>query len=168
MRTLILNAGYEPMQLVNWQRALCLVLIGKAEIIAEYNRLVRTVSSAFPLPSVVRLVRYVRMVKRIGMVRCTRRNILLRDNYQCQYCGVHCHPNSVTIDHVIPRSKGGKTQWNNVVAACASCNRKKGSRSLEDAGMNLLNKPKRPSWQDIIREDGPYLEEWLPYLGSSA
>ncbi len=165
MRTLVLNAGYEPMQLINWERALCLVMIGKAEIVAQYNRVVRTVREQFPLPSVVRLKKYVKIVKRLGIVRCTRRHILMRDDYRCQYCGVICHPSQITIDHVVPKSKGGKTQWNNVVAACATCNRQKGNRSLNDCGFTLLKVPARPTWQDIMRDvDETVSSDWLPYL----
>ena len=110
MRTLVLNAGYEPMQLISWQRALCLVMADKAEVIAQYDSVVRSVSKAIPLPSVVRLVRYVQVVSRFGFVRCTRKNVLLRDRYQCQYCGVKCRHGAISIDHVMPRSRGGKTK----------------------------------------------------------
>lgn len=169
MRTLVLNAGYEPMQLITWQRALCLVMIGKAEIVAEYNKMVRTVREQYAMPSVVRLTRYVRVVKRLGLVRCTRKNILIRDNYQCQYCGVTCHPSTITIDHVIPKCRGGRTQWNNVVAACAACNRRKGDRPLTDSGLNLLKPPARPTWQEMMRAfDEPFLHDWLPFLNESA
>ncbi|MGE0174775.1 MAG: HNH endonuclease [Oligoflexales bacterium] len=169
MRTLVLNAGFEPMQLISWKRALCLVLIGKAEIVAEYNKFVRSVSTNVRLPSIVRLKRYVRVVQRLSMVRCTRRNIILRDNHQCQYCGVVCHPTAITIDHIVPRSKGGKTVWNNVVASCAHCNRKKGSRSLSDINMKLIKKPMRPTWSDIIgSNEHPIASEWLPYLSQGA
>lgn len=165
MRTLVLNAGYEPMQLVSWQRALCLVLSQKAEVIARYDAVVRSVSAEVQLPSVVRLVRYVQVVSRLGLVRCTRKNVLLRDHYQCQYCGVKCRPGAITIDHVVPRSRGGKTTWTNVVAACHTCNRRKGSRSVEAAGLVLLKVPRRPSWRDLMddlsRDSGG---DWLPYL----
>ncbi len=165
MRTLVLNAGYEPMQLVNWQRAICLVISQKAEIVAEYDQTIRSVSKTFSLPSVVRLKRYVQIVRNFGMVRCTRKNILLRDRCQCQYCAVQCSQGSATIDHVIPRSKGGKTTWNNVVVACHSCNRKKGNRSLDRISMRLLRKPKKPSWTEMVGDNSDStLYEWLPYL----
>ena len=167
MRTLVLNAGYEPMQLVNWKRALCLVLMEKAEIVSEYDEVIRSVADQFKLPSVVRLKRYVGRVKMLGWVRCTRRNILLRDNYHCQYCGRRFPSSSITIDHVIPKSKGGTTRWNNVVAACATCNRKKGSKSLRQFGKRPLKDPKRPSWADIMLRDEQHesLGDWLPWLG---
>ena len=165
MRTLVLNAGYEPMQLISWQRAICLVLAQKAEVVAEYGAKVRSVSRSFSLPSVVRLKQYVRVVSRLGLVRCTRKNVLLRDGYQCQYCGVKCRQSSVTIDHVLPRSRGGKMTWTNVVAACHTCNRKKGNRLLEKTGMVLRNMPSRPSWKDLIGDQHrSYATEWLPYL----
>lgn len=165
LRTLVLNAGFEPMQLISWQRALCLVLSQKAEVLARYDTVVRSVSKAVELPSVVRLVRYVQVVSRFGFVRCTRKNVLLRDRYQCQYCGVSCRPGAISIDHVVPRSRGGRTHWGNVVAACHACNRYKGSRTPDEAAMPLRRPPRRPSWRDLIddmnRDAAP---EWLPYL----
>lgn len=157
------------MQLISWQRALCLVLAQKAEIVAEYSEVVRSVSKAVALPSVVRLLRYVRVVSRFGFVRCTRKNVLLRDGYQCQYCGVKCRPGAITIDHVVPRMRGGKTVWTNVVAACHTCNRKKGSRSLDDTGMILMKAPRRPAWRELI-DDGnrDAASDWLPYLNLTA
>ena len=169
MRTLVLNAGYEPVQLVSWQKALCLVLSQKAEVVSQYGAVVRSVSQEFPLPSVVRLVRYVRAMSRIALVRCTRRNVLQRDHYQCQYCGVKCRQQSITLDHVVPRSKGGKTVWTNVVAACHNCNRKKGNRSPERACLKLLREPRRPSWHDLIEDPAREGEaDWLPYLANQA
>jgi 5-methylcytosine-specific restriction endonuclease McrA len=153
------------MQLISWQRALCLVLSQKAEVVALYDTVVRSVSSSFQLPSVVRLTRYVRVVSRIGLVRCTRKNVLLRDRYQCQYCGVKCRPSAITIDHVLPRSRGGKTSWTNVVAACHVCNRKKGSLTLEQAQMELATVPRRPSWRDMIEDmSREATADWLPFL----
>lgn len=165
MRTLVLNAGYEPMQLVSWQKALCLVLANKAEVIVHSETIVRSVKLTMKLPSVVRLIRYVQAIGKLGLVRCSRKNVLLRDRYQCQYCGVLCRPNTATIDHIVPRSRGGKTTWMNVVTACAECNRHKGSRSLDGAGMRLLRTPRRPSWNELadeLRHDPSF--SWLPFL----
>lgn len=165
MRTLVLNAGYEPMQLISWQRALCLVMSEKAEVIARYDQVARSVSRAIPLPSVVRLVRYVQVVSRFGFVRCTRKNVLLRDRYQCQYCGVKCRHGAISIDHVQPRSRGGKTNWTNVVAACHTCNRRKGSRTPDEAGMPLMRPAKRPHWRELIDDmSREATGDWLPYL----
>jgi 5-methylcytosine-specific restriction endonuclease McrA len=165
MRTLVLNAGYEPMVLINWQRAICLVLSEKAEIVAEYNQVIRTVSTTYALPSVVRLTNYVRVLNRFGIVRCSRKNIILRDRHQCQYCGVLCNMETISIDHVIPRCKGGRTTWENVVAACHDCNRKKGDQSLIQVGMALVRHPKQPSWRELMGEvDFPMEADWLRYL----
>ena len=165
MRTLVLNAGYEPLQLVGWQRAMCLILSEKAEVVSDYGDVVRTVTAEYELPSVIRLKRYVCAVKRFGIVRCTRKNILIRDRHHCQYCGVHCKSSNVTIDHILPRSLGGKTVWSNVVAACHSCNRKKGDRLLHRSGFALKTKPKSPIWYDLIDEfDELAAKDWLPFL----
>lgn len=167
MRTLVLNAGYEPMQLISWQRALCLVLSQKAEVISEYEARARSVAISFRLPSVVRLKRYAHVVSRFGFVRCTRKNVLLRDTYQCQYCGVKCRQGAITIDHVVPRARGGKTTWTNVVAACHTCNRRKGSKELERSGLVLSRRPRRPNWRELIEDHNTELApDWLPYLAS--
>jgi 5-methylcytosine-specific restriction endonuclease McrA len=165
MRTLVLNAGYEPMQLISWERAICLVLSQKAEMVAAYDRVVRSVSAAFPLPSVVRLKTYVRVVRRYTFVKCTRKNILLRDRSQCQYCGTLCKTGKITIDHIIPRCRGGKTQWENVVAACRTCNHHKGNLTLEQSGLTLSRKPKRPVWHDLLLDhEGITVDAWSPYF----
>lgn len=165
MRTLVLNAGYEPLQLITWQRALCLILSDKAEIVSEYEVQVRSVSVTYLMPSVVRLKKYARVVSRFGIVRCTRKNVFLRDNYQCQYCGVKCRPGHITIDHVLARSKGGKTTWTNVVAACHPCNRRKGSKDLSEIDMKPMKMPRRPSIHELYEENhGILAPEWLPFL----
>jgi len=153
------------MQFISWQRALCLVVANKAEIVARYDGMVRSVSVSMPRPSVVRLVRYVKAVSYFGRVRCSRKNILLRDHHQCQYCGLKGRGSAISVDHIIPRSRGGKTTWDNVAAACHDCNRRKGSLTLTEAGMVLLSLPRRPSWRELIanlsRESGV---EWANYL----
>jgi 5-methylcytosine-specific restriction endonuclease McrA len=168
MRTLILNAGYEPMQLVSWQRAICLVMSDKAEIVAEYGRSIRTVAKLFPMPSVVRLKTYLRTNRQFAIIRCSRKNIILRDGSRCQYCGVVCKTGKITIDHVIPRAKGGRTSWENVVAACQSCNHRKGDRLAEHTGMVLLRKPRRPVWHDLLDyTDQQATSAWMPFLGKT-
>ena len=166
MRTLILNAGYEPMLLVGWQRALCLVLAQKAEIVSAHQTIVvRSVNANYPLPTVVRLNRYIPVIQRFRTVKCSRKNILVRDTFECQYCGVKLSSQSGTIDHIIPISRGGKTAWNNVVAACAPCNHKKGDRLLTEINMKLRSRPRKPSWSDWLKrlhEDVD--DDWLPYL----
>ena len=168
MRTLILNAGYEPLQLVSWQKAICLVLTSKAEVIAEYGQVVRTISTIYPLPSVVRLKRYARVVRRLSLARCTRKNVFLRDKFECQYCGAHCRSGSITIDHVIPKCRGGATSWENVVAACQDCNRRKGNRSPDSVGLKLRRKPHRPGWRELLDDSHQdVVTDWLPYLDTA-
>jgi len=168
-RTLVLNAAYEPIHLVSWEKAMCLVFTAKAEIVAEYDQLIRSVSQIFRMPSVVRLKKYVRTFRRTMNARCTRRNILMRDRYTCQYCGVRCTTSCVTIDHVLPRCRGGKTTWDNVVAACHPCNRKKAAKTPEEASMLLARKPRRPSWVDLLEESHrDLLESWMPFLLTKA
>jgi len=165
MRTLLLNAGYEPMMLVGWQRALCLVLSDKAEIVEEYSDVVRTISKSYKMPSVIRLNRYVRFITRFGVAKCNRRNILIRDQYRCQYCGILCSNRTASIDHIIPRSKGGTTDWFNVVLACHDCNRSKGNKSVKEAGFKLRSKPKAPSWRELITAGHAYVDStWMPYV----
>lgn len=164
-RTLVLNAGYEPLQLVSWQKAVSLLFLAKAEVVAEHRETIRTVSREYTLPSVIRLKRYVKVIKRIGLATCTRKNVLLRDKHQCQYCGAQCRPATVTIDHIIPRSKGGGSTWANLVAACHICNRRKGSKLLSEAGMKLRKIPKSPAWRELLDEPKfEVQEDWLEYL----
>jgi 5-methylcytosine-specific restriction endonuclease McrA len=165
MKTLILNAGFEPLQFVCWQRALCLVLTDKAEVISSYETVIRSVSDEFPLPSVIRLVRYVRRIGRLDLVRCSRKNVLLRDRYVCQYCGINCTKLTATIDHVIPKSKGGQTTWENTVTACGKCNTRKGSKTLDETSMTLIRQPRKPRVQDLFHTLSTEIKaEWLPYL----
>lgn len=136
-KVLVLNASYEPLNITSWRRAVVLLLKGKAEQI-EHNG--KMVSSDFPLPTVIRLRSYVKIpYKEISL---SRRNVLHRDSYTCQYCGDRRH--DLTIDHIVPRSRGGGDTWDNVVAACLKCNVKKGDRTPREAYMPLLSVPRRP------------------------
>jgi 5-methylcytosine-specific restriction endonuclease McrA len=149
-QTLVLNASYEPLKIVDWQRAITLWCQGKVEIVAEHNREVRAVTFTFRLPSVVRLLRMVR-VRRANVVPFTRANIYLRDDYTCQYCGEKFLSDELTFDHVIPQAQGGRRGWDNIATACVPCNRRKGSRTPEDAGMPLLRHPRRPAPSPVFR-----------------
>lgn len=162
---LLLNATYEPLRVVSWKKALVLVFLKKAEVIEEYDKEVRSVSSSFRLPSILRLLPYVK--SRPPWVKFSRYNVYLRDGFRCQYCGEVLPPEELTCDHVIPRSKGGVTDWTNVVTCCKSCNYKKGGRTPQEAGMKLLREPSRPLWLPFIQM-GLYLKElpssWLDYF----
>ena len=118
--------------------------VGKVELVTAHQWRVRTVSNSFPAPAVVRLLRNVRA--RPLYVRFSRENVYLRDGHQCQYCWKSCHAKELTLDHVMPRSRGGKTTWRNVVTACVECNRRKGRDTPDEAGMLLRTQPTRPRW----------------------
>lgn len=136
-KVLVLNASYEPLNICSWRRAIVLILKGKAESI-EHNG--KVLHGSLALPTVIRLRSYVKIpYKEISL---SRRNVLHRDNYTCQYCGERRH--DLTIDHIVPRSRGGIDSWDNVVAACLKCNVKKGDRTPREAGLALLTTPRRP------------------------
>ncbi len=145
-QTLVLNASYEPINIVSWKRALSLLYQGKVEVIAEYEREVHSISFAVKLPSVLRLLRYVRIRKRFQRVKFCRSNIYARDHHTCQYCGQRCPPEDLTFDHVIPIVKGGGKTWSNIVTCCFRCNHRKGGRNPEEAGMRLIRQPDEPHW----------------------
>ena len=136
-KVLVLNASYEPLNICTWRRAIILILKGKAEQIEHNGRLIY---ANLPAPTVIRLRHYVSIpYKEISL---SRRNILHRDSYTCQYCGIKRH--DLTIDHIVPRSRGGIDAWDNVVAACLKCNVKKGNRTPKEADMRLRIPPRRP------------------------
>ncbi len=149
-QTLLLNATWEPVTVVPWQRAMTLWVSNKVEIVAEHDKEVRAVTFSFRLPSVVRLLRYAR-IRRQEHVPFTRSNIYARDNHECQYCGEHFPTEELTFDHVIPASQGGIKSWTNIVSACVDCNRKKDNRTPEEAGMALKRQPHRPSSLTVLR-----------------
>lgn len=144
--TLLLNAGFEPLRIVSWQRAFILVFQGKVEILEEYALSVSTVSTKFKIPAVIKLRRWVNLKKVAPVIRFSRSNVYLRDNYRCQYCYRKFPEKDLTMDHVKPVVKGGKKNWENIVAACTKCNQKKGDRAPEEVGFKLLNRPIVPSW----------------------
>jgi 5-methylcytosine-specific restriction endonuclease McrA len=143
-RVLVLNASFEPLNVINWRRAVKLVVLRKVEVLQESERVVCSARTAVRVPAVVRLVRFVHFHR--WDVKLSRENIYARDKYRCQYCGEELRSKELTCDHVIPRSRGGATEWINVVTCCADCNRKKGGKTPEEAGLSLLKNPARPSW----------------------
>jgi len=142
---LVLNASFEPLSVVSIQRAIVLLLKEKAEVVEAAEAVLRSEHLTLPVPLVIRLVYYVRIPHRISLP-VSRRALLVRDRYTCQYCGVQPGRQHLTIDHVIPRSRGGKTTWDNVVAACKKCNSKKGNKTPAEANMQLLTQPARPRY----------------------
>src|SRR6476661_2966151 len=147
-KVLVLNATYEPISFVTLKRAVVLLLKEKAEVIeSNVERKLRAEKTSFPYPVVIRLVSYV-PVPRFFNLPLSRRSLLSRDNYMCQYCGTTEMP--LTMDHVIPKSRGGKTEWTNVVAACVNCNRRKGNKMPVDAKMIPRNKPAKPGYIAVV------------------
>jgi 5-methylcytosine-specific restriction endonuclease McrA len=137
---LLLNGNYEPLNVCTTKRAMGLLLAGKAIVLENGRGVIHTVSRTYERPSVLRLVYVVKHPRH--RVRLSKREILRRDNYRCQYCGRST--SRLTIDHVVPRHRGGGHSWENLVTACPECNRRKGGRTLAQAGMKLLHLPREP------------------------
>lgn len=148
-KTLLLNITYEPLRVISWQKAITLLTLGKVEVVEEYDREIRSVSFSIKLPAVVRLLRLVKW--REGPVKFSRKNIYARDRGLCQYCGKELKRQEITYDHVIPKSQGGDSSWENVVTSCLDCNSHKGGRTPRQAGMKLRKIPKRPKWNMSLR-----------------
>jgi len=161
-KVLVLNQNYEPLNICNIRRAVVLVYLNKAEIVVSYDgERLRSERISFPKPSVVKLMRYIRFGRK--EVPVTKKNILRRDNYTCQYCGKK--DGNMTVDHVIPKRLGGEDSWENLVCACLDCNNKKGFRTPEEAGMKLLKKPRRPHYLTfLLNGKGIPDERWKPFL----
>lgn len=141
-QTLMVDAGYAPIGILPWQRAIQMLFLGKVEVISEYDAEVRSTYLVIKIPAVVRLLGKVRRKKK--PVKFSRINIYGRDNYTCQYCGERLPIGDLTYDHVLPRSMGGKTEWNNIVSCCTDCNQAKSNRTPEQAKMKLIRKPIQP------------------------
>lgn len=140
-KVLVLNSSFEPLQFCTTRRAIVMVIKGRAEKVERDGFVVRSPSVTMRLPAVIRLMRYVRRPYRPG-VAFSKKNVFKRDQYTCQYCGAS--GGTLTLDHVIPRSRGGATVWDNVVLACRRCNAKKGDRPLHETSLSLMRPPVRP------------------------
>ncbi|MBN1543299.1 HNH endonuclease [candidate division KSB1 bacterium] len=160
-KVLLLNQNYEPIMVVTAKKALILICMQKVEIVEKHSISVRSLHHSIPLPSVIRLLYFVRIpYKRVEL---TRRNIFKRDGYRCQYC--HAVQGPLTIDHILPRTKGGEDSWENLVCACVRCNNRKGDRTPEQANMKLLRQPRRPNHLFFIQRFVAGGEQlWRPYL----
>jgi len=164
MRTLVLNAGYEPLAVVSFRRALVLVLAGKASVLAADEHPVVASSTSLPRPSVILLTRYVR-VPFGRSVPVSRRGVLRRDRHLCAYCGT----TAGTVDHVLPRSRGGLDSWENLVACCVRCNNTKGNRTADEMGWTLRTRPvapNGPTW--VVRGTERRHQTWADYLPEAA
>lgn len=160
MRTLVLNAGYEPLSVVTSRRAAILVMRGKASVLAEAGTPIVSPSALIPRPAVILLHQYVRVVRRRPTAP-SRRGILRRDRRICGYCGRA----AATVDHVIPKSRGGDSSWENLVACCGPCNVRKGDKTVEQLGWTLQTTPQAPPHHMWLPQelDSPH-EEWVPFL----
>jgi 5-methylcytosine-specific restriction endonuclease McrA len=147
-RTLLLNTTFEPLGVVSWKKAVTLMFLEKVEVISEYDREIRSVSTLIRLPAVIRLLRFVR--NNHMNVRFCRRNVFLRDDYTCQYCGERFDPRHLTCDHLMPKSRGGVAEWTNIVTSCIYCNLKKGDKLPEEAEMFPRKRPSRPSGFHVL------------------
>lgn len=160
-QVLLLNKSFEPIKVINWKRALCMIALGKVEVIEEYDEVIKSARSTINSPAVVRLLSSFKRLKR--EVSFTKGNIFARDKWTCQYCLKRHHQARLTLDHVFPRSRGGETRWENIVTCCTSCNTKKGNRTPTEACMLLLKTPTKPDWislfsKTISKDEVP--EEW--------
>ena len=165
---LVVNFDNSPLSVATLRRAVRLLLSGKAKAVETSPEVVRSTGGfSMPMPTVIRMLYYV--VRKPAEVKLTKANVLFRDGYQCAYCGVRGSRESMTVDHVTPRAKGGTTTWKNLVTACSRCNAKKADRTLVQAGMPLLYKPRRPLYIPFVvvkRTNVP--GDWRPYLWSVA
>lgn len=167
MRVLVLNASYEFLGFCDWQSAICSVVTGKVIVEEEYDDVVHSPSTSMRIPAVIRLRHYVKVLyERITYVSYTKRNVHLRDKYICQYCGEERQASRTGIDHVLPRSRGGLSTWENTVTACHGCNDSKGARLPSEAKMKLLRAPRKPrGFREIIRiKIGEIHDLWLKYI----
>ena len=167
-QTLLLNASYEPLKIVHWQKAITLWCQGKVEVISVYDREIRAVSFSFKLPSVIRLLRYIKIKRRFDYVPFSRANIYARDDHRCQYCGDGFPTSELTFDHVVPVAQGGRKDWENIVTCCvdlqsaegrahagrgrhapaAACRKRPDSAPAIRITVGLRNAPE--SWRDYL------------------
>jgi 5-methylcytosine-specific restriction endonuclease McrA len=162
-RVLVLNASYEPINVCTVRRATVLVLKSRAEVIEKGEGALHSERLEFARPCVIRLIRYVRIPRDVHRRKITRKAVLARDSYTCQYCGHEA--SGLTVDHVIPRSRGGESSWENIVASCAPCNRKKGNRLPREVSMHPRKHPRPPGPTVFIRIASPRIPNaWEPYL----
>jgi 5-methylcytosine-specific restriction endonuclease McrA len=162
-RVLVLNATFEPINVCTVRRAAVLVLKERAEIVEHSRWALHSESVTLPRPVVIRLVTYVKIPRDAHRRKITRRAVFARDSWTCQYCG-HAR-GTLTVDHVIPRSKGGSSTWENIVTCCAPCNRRKGNREPRQASMRLRRRPHAPSPTIFVHVATPTIPSaWQQYL----
>ena len=170
-KVLVLNQNYEPLNICPWQRAVSLIYLGKAVVLADDSRLLHSPSVTMHMPSVIRIARHIK--RPLPQVRLSRQSLMARDQHTCQYCGKKSK--HLTVDHVIPRERGGGHDWDNVVACCADCNSRKRNLTPREVGMSLIRRPARPRFipylsfaamREALRNHvwRDYLEPFAPHL----
>ena len=167
LRTLVLNQGYEPIRVINWQRAVTMVWLDKASVLSEYDDAVHSKHLTWNIPAVIGL-RY-KTKRFVPDVKLTRQYVYARDLWCCQYCGQKFPASKLTFDHVVPRARGGRTTWTNVVTCCTPCNQQKGDLPLKDCGLTLLRKPRKPRWMPALLvksfSERGVPNQWHDYIG---
>lgn len=162
-KALILNNDYSPLGMIDVEKALVLWYLNKVEIVDLWrDEFYKTVNSKFEVPSVIRLLKYTHCKWRKPSFR--RLSLFERDNWTCAYCGKQLNIKTATIDHILPRSRGGSNSWNNCVTSCVSCNYLKDDKTLGEAGMKLLIKPKEPKVSDFWDKGAILHDAWNVYL----
>jgi len=143
-----LDSSFKPIEVITWEEAFLLTWLKKAWAVEYSDKWVHSATKAFQIPSVIVLFQYID--EKFFTLPCTRKNILIRDDNRCQYCAKSFREADLTIDHVVPKSKGGNSRWTNVVAACKPCNQKKRDYLIEEAPVSLIKRPRKPSYRSII------------------
>jgi len=162
---LVLNASYEPLHVVSTRRAILLLLKEKAELVEATDRYIRAATAEFPQPAVIRLRQYIKLPRNLSLP-LTRRLVFARDAYTCQYCGSSPGASQLTLDHVLPKSRGGKKTWENIVTACKRCNQRKGNHTPAEVRMRLRRSPYRPRYVALVWLKAPVQRNpaWEKYI----
>jgi len=168
LQTLKLDSAFNPIGIVSWEEGLVLTLMGKAFVLEAYDDVVRSQKETFQIPAVVVLKKYIKYWVAGSDISCIRKNVLIRDEYRCQYCYKFFAAKDLTLDHVMPKSRNGKKEWKNMVSACLPCNQRKGAHTPKEAGFKLFRTPKRPTMRESLRMTVKFShivnETWKPYL----
>ena len=162
---LVLNANFEPIHVCSTHRAISLILTGKADLVMNGRGEIHTVSRSYPRPTIIRLEHMVHRPRQ--RVKLTKREILRRDSYTCQYCGAQPGSEELTIDHVLPRSRGGVSSWENCVLACMACNKRKADRTPEQARMRVRKQPVRPTWRPLYADHTMRIASWSKFVSEA-
>lgn len=162
--TLLLDIGFQPLRVIAWQKAFCMGLTQRVEVISDHERPIRTIDQEYPAPAVVRLLSPRRPQEYV--LRFSRAAVYRRDGYTCQYCARKLRRDQLTLDHVVPRHMGGGMSWTNIVTACRSCNARKGGRKLAETRLRLQRPPFRPRWKPLSAQSvgTPIPAVWRPWL----